>query len=80
MRKRLIVLGTSLLAAFALSAPASATHTGCPAANDPSEPGHSEFAHHHIVGLAQAGMLGAGGHKPGSHHGMSGCHPETNRP
>jgi len=82
MRKRLIVLGTSLLAAIALSGPASATHSDCPAASNPNEPGHSEFAKHHIVPMAQAGTLGAGGHMPGVHTGMHGCHPELeqNRP
>jgi hypothetical protein len=80
MRHRLIVLATASLAALALSAPASATHSFCPAPNNPEAPGHSEFAQEHIVGLAQAGALGAGGHKPGVHTGMHGCHPEDNRP
>lgn len=80
MRLRLATFAAAGLAALALSAPASATHTGCPAPNDPDDPGHSEFAADHIVPLAQAGALGAGGHMPGMHTGMHGCHPEENRP
>jgi hypothetical protein len=80
MRLRIVTVIAAVLAALALSAPASATHSFCPAASDPDEPGHSEFAQHHIVPLAQAGALGAGGHKPGEHTGMFGCHPEQNRP
>jgi hypothetical protein len=79
MRKRLIVLGTSLLAAVALSAPAAADHNAGPC-NESGEPGHSDYAEHHIVPLAQEGMLGAGGHVPGQHGGMSACSPEENRP
>jgi hypothetical protein len=39
------------------------------------DPGHSEFARHHVVPLAQAGELGAGGHTPGAHRGYSACNP-----
>ncbi len=35
-------------------------------------PGHSTFARHHVVPLAQGGMLGAGGHTPGEHKGYAG--------
>ena len=80
MRLRIATVIAAVLAALALSTPASATHSFCPAPSDPTEPGHSEFAQHHIVPLAQAGALGAGGHMPGVHTGMFGCHPEQNRP
>jgi hypothetical protein len=80
MRNRLIICGASVLAVLAMSAPASATHSFCPAPSDPSAPGHSEFAQHHVAPLAQTGALGAGGHMPGVHTGMFGCHPEQNRP
>jgi hypothetical protein len=43
--------------------------------NAAPEPGHSEFAQHHVVPLAQAGALGAGGHTPGAHRGFSACNP-----
>jgi len=38
-------------------------------------PGHSDYAMAHIVPLAHEGMLGAGGHIPGEHHGYSLCNP-----
>jgi hypothetical protein len=80
MRLRIATVIAAVLAALALSTPASATHSFCPAPSDPNEPGHSEFAQGHIVPLAQAGALGADGHMPGVHTGMFGCHPEQNRP
>jgi hypothetical protein len=80
MRIRVTVFTTALVAALTLSPAGMATHTFCPAASDPSQPGHSEFAQAHVRVLAQGGMLGEGGHRPGEHRGMSGCHPEQNRP
>lgn len=74
MRARSLALLVALLAALALAAPAAADHNAGPC-NDSGEPGHSDYAEHHIVPLAQAGMVGAGGHVPGSHHGMSACNP-----
>lgn len=38
-------------------------------------PSGQEYAAHHIVPLAQGGMLGNGGHVPGSHRGFSACDP-----
>jgi hypothetical protein len=61
-------------AVFALggaAAPASA-HTAGPC-EDSGGPGHSDYAAHHIVVMAQDGALGDGGHKPGEHKGYSGC-------
>lgn len=74
MRTRLVVFGASLVAALAMSAPAVADHNAGPC-NESGEPGHSDFAEHHIVPLAQAGDLGNGGHKPGEHRGLSACNP-----
>ena len=34
-----------------------------------------EYAQFHVATLAQEGMLGAGGHKPGEHQGFSLCDP-----
>ena len=75
-----VIMGTvaALLLLPAVAAPASA-HIAGPCAPG-TEPGHSEFARHHIVPLAQQGMLGAGGHIPGTHHGFSACNPSENRP
>ncbi len=56
------------------AAPAFAAHPGPPCVPT-ADPGHSEFAKHHIVPLAQAGGLGEGGHKPGEHRGFSACNP-----
>ncbi|MFL5760249.1 MAG: hypothetical protein ACJ789_10950 [Thermomicrobiales bacterium] len=38
-------------------------------------PSGFEFATYHIVALAHAGELGAGGHIPGHHQGFSLCNP-----
>ena len=76
MRKRLfafVALVAGVLLTLALAVPASAHQAGpCTPSDDP---GHSEFARHHIVPFAQEGELGDGGHKPGSHHGFSACNP-----
>jgi hypothetical protein len=70
--KALVIVLVVVLSLLAV-ATASAHQAGpCTASDDP---GHSEFAQHHIVPLAQAGMLGAGGHIPGEHHGYSLCDP-----
>jgi hypothetical protein len=72
MRKRLIavVIGVGL-AVGSLAGPAAAHDAGpCGATVDP---GHSEFAIHHVVALAHDGELGAGGHAPGAHQGYSSC-------
>jgi hypothetical protein len=79
MRLRLVTVAAAGLAALALSAPAAADHDAGPC-NESGEPGHSDYAEHHIVPQAQGGMLGAGGHVPGHHGGMSACSPEENRP
>ena len=73
MRRRLLVLAGSVAAALVLAAP-SAAHQAGPC-NEAGEPGHSDFAQHHVVPFAQAGMLGAGGHVPGAHRGFSACNP-----
>jgi hypothetical protein len=60
--------------AMAIAAPAAA-HTA-PPCNDTDgdgSPSGFEYAAHHVSALAQAGGLGAGGHKPGSHQGFSLC-------
>ena len=79
MRLRLGLFAAALVAALALGGPASADHQLGPC-NTADEPGHSEFAQHHIVPFAKSGSLGAGGHKPGEHGGMSLCNPSDNRP
>ena len=73
MRKVIIRLLVPLLLALGLAAPALAHQAG--PCTPSAEPGHSEFAQHHIVPFAQEGALGAGGHVPGSHAGFSLCNP-----
>jgi hypothetical protein len=68
MRKIALAVSAGALLALAGASPASAV---CPAA-PAGDPGRSEFAKHHIVVLAHAGVLGQG-HKPGTHRGASDC-------
>ncbi len=71
MRKALI-LAPVAAAAFTLGTAAPAlAHDAGPCAGD--DPGHSDYAAHHVVALAQIGALGSGGHNPGEHQGYSGC-------
>jgi len=79
MNKRIVALSAGIVMALSTAPSALADHQAGPCT--PSEdPGHSEYAQHHIVVLAEAGMLGNGGHKPGEHHGVGGCAPSENRP
>ena len=76
-----VILALVLVLAISLMAfsPASA-HTA-PPCNDTDgdgSPSGREYAEHHISALAQAGMLGSGGHVPGTHHGFSLCNPSGN--
>ncbi len=73
MRTTLIMAPAAAMA-FALlaAAPASAHQAG--PCSDSTDPGHSAYAQHHIVPLAQAGELGAHKtHVPGAHQGYSAC-------
>jgi hypothetical protein len=71
--RRTLILGpaAALLLALGAAAPAAAHNAG--PCNETGGPGHSDYAQHHIVPAAQAGMLGNGGHKPGEHRGYSAC-------
>jgi hypothetical protein len=74
MRRILLLLTVALVMAAMMVAsamPAFAHDAGpCTLTADP---GHSEYAEHHVVFQAHEGTLGAGGHTPGSHHGFSAC-------
>lgn len=72
MRKRLIAVVLGLGLAVGSVAGSVAAHIAGPCVAT-EEPGHSEYAKHHIVVLAHAGDLGAGGHVPGEHQGYSLC-------
>lgn len=78
LKRAVVAIGASLVMSVALAPSASAHQAGPCNASD--EPGHSEYAQHHVVPFAQEGALGNGGHKPGSHQGMSLCNPSENRP
>ncbi len=75
MKRRIVYfLSASVMSVLMVTAPAFAHQAGpCAASGD--DPGHSEYAKHHIVPFAQAGELGEGGHKPGTHQGFSACNP-----
>ncbi len=70
MRRRILTFALAVLAALPLALGASAH--AAPPCNDSGEPGHSDYAKHHIVVLATAGELGHV-HVPGSHQGYSLC-------
>ena len=71
MRKMIAALLAAAGLALVLSGPASA-HTGLGDPCAETAPGHSTYAMHHIVPLADEGDLGAGGHVPGFHQGYAG--------
>jgi hypothetical protein len=73
-RKIAAALAFATMTALTVGAPAFAHQAG-PCAGEDTDPGHSEFAKHHIVPFAQEGELGEGGHKPGTHRGFSACNP-----
>lgn len=76
MKRRIVyVLSASVVSVLMVTAPAFAHQAG-PCTPSEEDSGHSsEFAKHHIVPFAQAGALGEGGHKPGTHRGFSACNP-----
>ena len=71
MRKTTLHLIVALLLALGLATSAAAHNAG--PCNESPEPGHSEFAQHHVVPATP-------GHVPGTHRGMSACNPSENRP
>ena len=71
MRKKIATaLTVAMTSALMVGAPAFAHQAPC---EETAGLGHSEYAKHHIVPLAQTVGLGAGGHNiPGEHHGYAG--------
>ncbi len=65
MRKTIV----ALLAAASLALTISSSTVAHQAPCDESLAGHSSYAQHHIVPLAQGGTLGGDGHVPGHHQG-----------
>ncbi len=79
MKKRIVyALSASAVSVLMVAAPAFAHQAG--PCNTSDEPGHSEYAKHHVVPFAQEGQLGQGGHKPGSRQGFSLCDPSSQNP
>lgn len=72
MKKLISVAVLTVVLSVAAVVPASAAPP-CNDANGDGSPSGVEFAQSHIVPLATAGMLGEGGHKPGTHMGFSIC-------
>jgi hypothetical protein len=74
VRKKIAyALAVSVVSVMSFSAPAFGHDAG--PCNDSGEPGHSDFAQHHVSAAAKEGDLGEGGHKPGEHQGFSSCNP-----
>jgi hypothetical protein len=90
-RKIAYALSASLVSAFMVSAPAFATHLSTDIGGPPDPVAHDfcdsgeEFAHGHVVGLAQDQLITppeAGGvHNPGlAHEGFAVCDPTESDP
>lgn len=82
MKKKLATLTiVAAIAATALPAATSA-HTAppCNDSNGDGAPSGQEYAAHHISALAREGLLGQGGHIPGTHQGFSLCDPSALAP
>jgi hypothetical protein len=82
MTRMLFALLTAMLLALTLAAPAFATHDPAHVGGPPVPFAHpfcgsgEEYAHGHIVALAQEQGLGpAHGHTPGWHQGFAVCDP-----
>jgi hypothetical protein len=73
--RRILVIGTLILAVMVLAVP-TARAQGAPPCNDADgdgAPSGREYATNHVSAMAMEGMIGAGGHIPGSHQGFSLC-------
>lgn len=70
--KRLILFIAAVAAAVLVAAPIAQ------ADNNPCGGDGRHYAQHHIAFLAKQGLLGGGGHVPGTHQGFSLCNPSGN--
>jgi hypothetical protein len=71
--RRLVAFSAGLASALALAGGAGAQAPPCNDTDGNGSPSGREYAQFHVTALAHEGMLGNGGHKPGSHHGFSAC-------
>jgi hypothetical protein len=70
MKKRIVyALSTSAVSVLMVAAPAFGHDAG--PCNDSGEPGHSDFAKHHVVPAVGQ----ESDHNPGEHRGFSACDP-----
>ena len=79
MRRIVLVLVMAFLL-LAIVAPAAfaappCNNNGTPVDDVAAGATGADYAKHHIVPLAKARGLGAGGHMPGDHMGFSTCNP-----
>ena len=73
MRRLLMLAATA--GALVLAGGSGAQAPPCNDGDGDGSPSGREYAQFHVTQLAHEGMLGAGGHKPGEHHGFSLCDP-----
>lgn len=74
MRKAVAAMFASLaLAALMAGTAAADTLPPCNDANGDGMASGREYAQHHVRANAREGMIGAGGHIPGTHSGFSLC-------
>ena len=73
--RRLVVLAAVTAAVLVGAGASGAQAPPCNDTDGNGSPSGREYAQFHVTALAQEGMLGAGGHKPGEHHGFSLCDP-----
>jgi hypothetical protein len=73
--RRLLVLAAGLASALVLAGGSAAQAPPCNDTDGDGSPSGFEYAQFHVTALAQEGMLGAGGHIPGTHRGFSLCDP-----
>jgi hypothetical protein len=72
--RRIVVLSTLVLAVMASPVPtAGAQAPPCNDTDGDGAPSGREYATHHVSAMAREGMIGGGGHIPGSHQGFSLC-------
>ncbi len=72
-RRAFFTSAATLAAALVLVGGASAQAPPCNDTDGDGSPSGREYAQFHVTALAHEGMLGNGGHKPGSHRGFSAC-------
>jgi hypothetical protein len=72
--QRIAVFVLLILALMLVAVPvAQAQAPPCNDTDGDGSPSGREYATHHVSALAKEGMLGAGGHIPGTHGGFSLC-------